>query len=79
MKLYQLLGLNPYSNGMRIEQIYFQKNQLMKSLNPYSYGIRIEHFFTGILRTYEVGLNPYSNGIRIEKNMKKIANEVFLS
>ena len=43
--LHQKGGLNPYSNGIRIElSLASVALILWKSLNPYSNGIRIEHY-----------------------------------
>ena len=37
------VGLNPYSDGIRIEQVVTQYSRPQAGLNPYSIGIRIEH------------------------------------
>ena len=60
------LCLNPYSNGMRIEQMLRCLSLRMECLNPYSNGLRIEQTLKSLVTMKRESLNPYSNGMRIE-------------
>ena len=63
-----LLSLNPYSNGMKIEQQFCQDICLRWCrLNPYSNGMKIELDNAEINITRTFCLNPYSNGMKIEQ------------
>ena len=66
-------GLNPYSNGNRMELYIAVKQEPIRSLNPYFNGNRMEVFKVALLRNKDIRLNPYSNGMRIE--LTKIVNK----